>query len=88
MSWFTDGNSEPTFASCQTADILEPELRALSVNGLVGKNNSSFRVQIVDIPAAQPALVVEPDYVTDDFARIAVPMTEGRGDFMTHVWQQ
>lgn len=56
------------------------ELRAPSANGLVCNDNSSFGEQILDIPEAQPEIVVEPDCVTDDFARIAGPMADSGAD--------
>ena len=75
------GISESTLTSFQTPDILESELRAPPANGLVGNDNPSFSEQIFDIPEAQPELVVELDCVTNDFARIAVPVIEGSGGF-------
>ena len=73
------GISESTLASFQTPGILESELRTPLANGLVGHDNPSFGEQILDIAEAQPELVVEPNCVTDDFARIAVPVIEGSG---------
>ena len=74
------GISEPTLSPFQTPDILESELRAPLANALAGNDNSWFGEQILDTPEAQPELVVEPDCVTDDFTRIAVPLAYSGAD--------
>jgi len=65
----------------QPPGVVEPERPAPLPDRLIRDGDPALDQQILDIPKADTESVVEPDCVTNDFARIAVPVIEGSGGF-------
>ena len=59
-------------SSLQALGVVDSECRAPSADGLLGHGDSAFGEQIFDISEADAESAVEPDCVSNDFARVAV----------------
>ena len=61
----------------QPSRVVGAELLAPLPHGFVRHDDASFGQQVLDIAEAQAVAVVEPDRVTDDFRRKAMPQVVG-----------
>ena len=69
--------SESTLTSLQPPGVIGAELPAPLPNSFVRHDDAAFGQQILDIPEAQAASVIQPDGVADDFRRKAMPKGSG-----------
>ena len=69
--------SESTLTSLQPPGVIGAELPAPLPNSFVRHDDAAFGQQILDIPEAQAASVIQSDGVADDFRRKAMPKVAG-----------
>ena len=69
--------AESTLSALQPLGVIGAELRAPLPNGFVRHDDASFGQQILDIPEAQTASVVQPHGVADDVRRKAMTKVAG-----------